>query len=226
MEIKENYYTTENIEKQAEEFLEKIKPYTTKQDTKFLPEKTVLLVLDMQRYFLDENSHAFVPSAKAITPRIKKLQNTYLEKGLPVVQTSHLNTTGDAGSMQRWWKDLITENNPLSKVVDELFDERIPVVHKTQYDAFWKTDLQRRLNKAGVKQVVVTGVMTHLCCETTARAAFIRGFDVFFTVDGTATYNKMFHQSTLINLSHGFAVPIMVKEILQHLHNIGEEKNE
>lgn len=221
MEIKENYYITENIEKRAKEFLEKIKPYSRKQDTRFLPEKSALLILDMQKYFLDESSHAYIPSSKAIIPGIKELQNAYLKKRLLVVQTRHLNTTSDAGSMQRWWKDLITEDNPLSKVVDELFDERIPVVHKTQYDAFWKTDLQQRLNKAGVKQVVVTGVMTHLCCETTARSAFMKGFDVFFTVDGTATYNKMFHLSTLINLSHGFAVPVTVKEILQHLHNWG-----
>lgn len=222
MKIKEKYYTKENIEKQAKKFLEKTKPYTKKQGTQFLPEKTALLVLDMQKYFLDENSHAFIPSAKAITPRIKKLQKTYLEKGLPVIQTKHLNTTSDAGSMRRWWKDLITENNPFSKLTDELHDEKIPVIRKTQYDAFFKTDLDEQLKKNNVQQVVITGVMTHLCCETTARSAFMRGFDVFFTVDGTATYNKTFHLSTLINLSHGFAVPIMVKKVLQHLQD--EEK--
>jgi len=57
--------------------------------------------------------------------------------------------------------------------------------------------------------------MTHLCCETTARSAFMSGFDVFFTVDGTATYNKTFHLSTLINLAHGFAIPITTKEVIQ-----------
>ncbi|MGB9641195.1 MAG: isochorismatase family protein, partial [Anaerolineales bacterium] len=44
-----------------------------------------------------------------------------------------------------------------------------------------------------------------LCCETTARSAFIRGFEPFFLVDGTATYNSYFHQATLLNLNHGFA---------------------
>ncbi len=56
--------------------------------------------------------------------------------------------------------------------------------------------------------------MTHLCCETTARSAFVRGFEVFFTIDGTATYNKEFHFATLHNLAHGFALPILVDEIL------------
>jgi len=65
--------------------------------------------------------------------------------------------------------------------------------------------------------VVICGVMTHLCCETTARSAFMRGFEVFFTVDGTATYTEAFHRASLLNLSHGFAVPVLVENILEKL---------
>ena len=61
---------------------------------------------------------------------------------------------------------------------------------------------------------VISGVMTHLCCETTARAAFMRGFEVFFTVDGTATYNEALHRSSLLTLSHGFAIPVLIDELL------------
>ena len=48
--------------------------------------------------------------------------------------------------------------------------------------------------------------MTHLCCETTARSAFVHGYEVFFLVDGTATYNQDFHRASLMNLAHGVAV--------------------
>jgi len=210
---KERYYTEENIKRQAEEFLRKI----DRKHIEFLPEKSSLIVLDMQKYFLDKNSHAYIPSAKAIIPKIKKLQDIYISKGLKVIQTRHLNTPDDAYNMGRWWKELITENNSLSAIVNELADEKIDIINKTQYDAFFKTDLEHLLKNEGIKQVVITGVMTHLCCETTARSAFMRGFDVFFTVDGTATYNRTFHLSTLINLSHGFAVPVTVDELLQQL---------
>lgn len=213
---KERYYTEENIKRQAEEFLRKI----DRKHIEFLPEKSSLIVLDMQKYFLDKNSHAYIPSAKAIIPKIKKLQDIYISKGLKVIQTRHLNTPDDAYNMGRWWKELITENNSLSAIVNELADEKIDIINKTQYDAFFKTDLEHLLKNEGIKQVVITGVMTHLCCETTARSAFMRGFDVFFTVDGTATYNRTFHLSTLINLSHGFAVPVMVEELLYHLHGL------
>jgi isochorismate hydrolase len=56
--------------------------------------------------------------------------------------------------------------------------------------------------------------MTHLCCETSARSAFMRGFEVFFPIDGTATYNRDFHLATLRNLAHGFATMTTVRELL------------
>ena len=68
-----------------------------------------------------------------------------------------------------------------------------------------------------MSQVVITGVMTHLCCETTARSAFMRGFLPFFLVDGTATYNRHFHIATLTNLAHGFAHLARVQDILATL---------
>jgi bifunctional isochorismate lyase / aryl carrier protein len=57
--------------------------------------------------------------------------------------------------------------------------------------------------------------MTHLCCETTARSAFMRGFEVFFTMDGTATYNEQLHRASLLTLSHGFALPVLMDELLR-----------
>ena len=79
------------------------------------------------------------------------------------------------------------------------------MVEKNTYSAFNKTRLQENLEKIGVKEVIVIGVMTNLCCETTAREAFIKGFRVFFSTDATATFNEELHEATLMNLAFGFA---------------------
>ena len=79
---------------------------------------------------------------------------------------------------------------------------------------FIRRDLEKLLREKGVTQVVICGVMTHLCCETTARSAFMRGFEVFFPVDGTATYNLAFHRASLINLAHGFATIVLMKDTI------------
>lgn len=79
------------------------------------------------------------------------------------------------------------------------------MVEKNTYSAFGKTDLEERLVDLGVKEVIVSGVMTNLCCETTAREAFVRGFRVFFSADATATVNEELHEATLKNMAYGFA---------------------
>lgn len=79
------------------------------------------------------------------------------------------------------------------------------VVEKSTYSAFRKTGLEEKLVEMGVDEVIVTGVMTNLCCETTAREAFIRGFRVFFSTDATATSDIDLHEATLKNMAYGFA---------------------
>ena len=54
--------------------------------------------------------------------------------------------------------------------------------------------------------VVVCGAMTNLCCETTARSAFVNNFDVVFLRDGNATTTQEFQDATLTNLEFGFAM--------------------
>jgi isochorismate hydrolase len=116
--------------------------------------------------------------------------------------------------MNSWWKELIVETNPLSEITTAIQDEHAAVFVKAQYDAFYNTHLEQWLTGRHISQVIITGVMTHLCCETTARSAFMRGFQVFFTVDATASYNRQFHQASLLNLSHGFAVPILSEQVI------------
>ena len=57
--------------------------------------------------------------------------------------------------------------------------------------------------------------MTHLCCESTARAAFMKDFEVYFVVDATATQYEELHLSSLRTLSDGFAVPVTTDHVLK-----------
>jgi isochorismate hydrolase len=187
----------------------------------YAPESSALIVLDMQKYFLHDSSHAYVASASKMLPGLRELIDGYAHRGLPVFFTRHLNTPRDAGMMARWWRELITEQNPLSEITEALDTSKGIVVRKSQYDAFYGTDLEELLRKARAEQVVICGVMTHLCCESTARSAFARGFGVFFTIDGTATYDGGYHEAALLNLSHGVARTVLMSEILEALRARG-----
>ena len=211
--MKTSYFTPETIDVTSRAMQADLAPLLREQ-TEFIPARSALLILDMQRYFLDEDSHAYIPSASAILPHLDALHASYTALGLPIVWTRHLNTPTDAGGMLRWWRDLIGADNHLSEIDPRLGTSSGIVIEKTQYDAFHETNLEEYLRACNVEQVVIAGVMTHLCCETTARSAFMRGFDVFFLIDGTATYNEDFHRATLLNLAHGFATPVLGEEIL------------
>jgi bifunctional isochorismate lyase/aryl carrier protein len=183
----------------------------------FTPGSTALIVIDMQRYFVDPSSHSFVPGAGHILPRVQSLISTFAERALPIVFTRHTNSATDGGALALWWDDLIREEDPLSAITPELDTSLGTVLGKHQYDAFHKTRLESMLRARGVERVIISGVVTHLCCETTARAAFVRGFEVTFPIDSTATYDPLFHLATLRNLSHGFASVAFVDDLLERI---------
>jgi isochorismate hydrolase len=178
----------------------------------FRPEAAALLLLDLQRYFLDPASHAFIPSAAAIVPGLLGLAAEFRRRGRPVVWTRHGNTPAEAGRMADWWRDLLRPGSPEHALALDAGSGDL-VIDKTRYDAFLGTALEAHLRSNGVDQVVIGGVAAHLCCETTARSAFMRGFHVFFLADGTADFNRAFHAAALLNLGHGFARLMMTEDI-------------
>lgn len=214
---KEKYISKENLPVKSKEWLKAISHYArNRAKYKFLPSYSALLVIDMQEYFLNEESHAFIPSSKAILPNVKILLSTYRKYELPVFFTRHsLKEDEHPGIMEKWWGDVIKEESVLSEIVPSLSPSSWEtVIRKTRYSAFQGTELENFLKQKSVKSMVITGVMTHLCCESTAREGFMKDYEVFFVVDGTATQNEELHLSSLRTLSHGFSIPVTTEELL------------
>jgi len=92
------------------------------------------------------------------------------------------------------------------------------VIFKHRYSAFYNTDLETVLRCLKVEDLVITGIMTNLCCESTARDAYYRDYKVFFLADVTGSVSEEMHLASLLNLAFGFAFVTTAKEILQELH--------
>ena len=204
----------------ADEWMKLVKPYwSSHRDERysFAPERSALLVVDMQRYFLEESSHAYLSMGEAILDNVRKMVTSFRERGRPVVFTRHALLDNESpGVMEKWWNDTLRVSDPMSEMVAELKPvDDDDVVRKTRYSAFAGTDLDSRLRSAKVESVVITGVMTHLCCETTARAAFMRDYDVYIVVDGTASSDEELHIASLKTLTDGFAMPVTTEEMLR-----------
>jgi nicotinamidase-related amidase len=201
------YVTAETIAAQAALWLERIAPFN-QHEMRLNREKSALLVVDMQEFFLAPQSPTFTMGGLAIVPVLKRLIAAFRERGRPVIFTKHVHHPDriDSGIMGWWWKGMCVEGSPESEIHRELAP--LPgekVVFKHRYSAFYNTDLETVLRCTGIEDLVVSGLMTNLCCESTARDAYYRDFRVFFPADGSGSVNEEMHLASLLNLAFGFA---------------------
>lgn len=162
-------------------------------DFPLIPARTALLNVDMQRCFV-EGSPLAAPAGRELVNTINGLIRTCRETGTLVVHTrgwmakdgSNLGVVAEL--VPPFIVDLYTEGAPtaeLHEALDVAPDDL--VIDKSRYGAFHGTDLAQQLRRRGIDTVIVSGIATNICCETTAREASQHDFRVVFLSDGTAT---------------------------------------
>ncbi|GAA1531543.1 isochorismatase family protein [Actinomadura kijaniata] len=138
-----------------------------------------LLVIDIQESFRQMPRWQAV-SNPAIVERAGRLVGAARERGDLVVWILHTEPgTGNPF-------DPVTGHVRLMDGLDP--EEGEPVLTKTSRNSFTTTGLQRILTERGIRELVVCGIQTEQCCETTARVAGDLGYDVTFVTDATATF--------------------------------------
>ena len=173
--------------------------------------KLVLLVIDMQEHFRD--------MGERITPQLNGVIDECRSKKVPTIftQHGHKDVELDSGVLGQFWghERMIRYGSEDWKLLPELHikDDDILIDEKRTYDAFFNTRLEDILHQRGVNTVIISGVMTNLCCETTARSAFVHDFQVIFLSDGTATESKEMHDATLGNIAFGFGKVMSCAEL-------------
>jgi nicotinamidase-related amidase len=138
-----------------------------------------LLVIDVQESFRTRAADWSEMHNPDIAKQVTRLVDSSRERGDLVVWVMHAEPGSD------------TVFDPTQGYV-RLFDELEPRadeprVVKTSINAFTTTNLQQQLMQNGVREVVICGIRTEQCCETTARVASDLGFDVTFVADATTT---------------------------------------
>lgn len=215
----ESYVTEITIQQKSKEWLDKIESFN-QHKMKLNVKKSALMVIDMQKFFLNPESPTFTCGGVAVLPNIKKLIKAFRSAGRPVIFTRHVHHPDklDAGIMGWWWEGMCKEGTEESEVHDEI--KPLPgekQILKHRYSAFYNTDLETILRCLKIEDLVISGIMTNMCCESTARAAYYRDYRIFFLADGTGSINEEMHLATLLNLAFGFAYITDVNEILSQL---------
>ncbi len=196
------------------------------QKFEILPNKTALVVVDMQKYQVEKDYVAFKSLNKLfpgilnyfvreveekVTPNLRKLIDFCHEVGIPVIYTKFSSFMPDGGDFSKNLKftnklayDLMGEVafpyifHPSSDIIDELKpEEQDFVLQKNTSGTFISTRLDSFLRNMEVETVLVSGVVTNFCVHSTAREAADYGFYVVIVEDCCAAWSLDIHQATL-----------------------------
>jgi ureidoacrylate peracid hydrolase len=176
------------------------------------PAKTALVVVDMQNAFmLPGVAHALCPMAEQIVPNINRLARAARESGGTVVW---IKTTFKQDALKNWstYFEMVTPQQGAKRIAaltagskgHELWAalDVWPadlIVEKTRFSAFIQgsSDLAEVLRDRGIDTVLITGTVTNVCCESTARDAMMLNFKTIMVTDGNAAVTDEDHSASL-----------------------------
>ncbi len=181
-------------------------------------DRLALVIIDMQRDFLESGGFGEalgndVSQLQAIVPAVKQLLTTFRTLALPIIYTIEGHQPdlsdcppaklqrgkgklkiGNKGTMGR----ILILGEPGNEIIPELCPrDNETVISKPGKGAFYSTDLESWLQKQSITHLIITGVTTEVCVQTTMREANDRGYECLLVEDATASYFPKFKQATL-----------------------------
>ena len=177
------------------------------------PAKSALVVVDMQNAFmLPGVAHSLCPMAEKIVPNINRLARAVRDTGGTVFW---IKTTFTEEALRDWSTYFeMTTPQRVAKRIEALTADSLghalwngldvqpqdPIVEKNRFSAFIQgsSDLAAALRARGLDTVLVTGTVTNVCCESTARDAMMLNFKTIMVTDGNAATTDEDQASSLI----------------------------
>ena len=190
------------------------------------------LVVDMQNDFVRIGAPLEVPQSRATIPAHQALLAACRARGVPVVYTRFV-AGPERTLVWEWspvlappvcccWKGFLRQYADVGKeldcadVIDEIYPEPgDPVVDKFGYGAFHNTNLDDLLKTRHVTSVLVTGTVTQICVEETARESFKRGYRTTIVSDAVSSYMPDLHAAVLKNFALKFGWVSTAAEVIE-----------
>lgn len=195
------------------EYIERVKRRSGRKHTVTSLEgpKTALIVVDMQLYFVEAGQPSECPVARDIVPNINLLAGATRRAGGSVIW---IQTHSGPDSVEYWsaYYERMTDEGTKKRVEGMKpggsgFDlwpgldvkEEDPIIPKTRYSAFIPSPskLEEELRRREIDTVLITGVSTCTCCESTARDAMMLNFRTMMISDANAAPDDSLHNATL-----------------------------
>jgi nicotinamidase-related amidase len=195
------------------------------------PERTALIIVDMQNDFVRQGAPLEVPDARGTIDNHRKLLKRFRDRPRLIVFTRFI--AGPARTLIWNWSTVLSPptcccwpgfmrsykdvegTRDAAAVIDELAPLPNELqVDKYNYGAFHRTSLLDSLQARGVEAVVVTGTVTQICVDETARGAFREGLKAVMISDAVSSFDQALHHAALTNFAMKFGWVMSTDEVL------------
>ena len=168
--------------------------------------KTALIIIDVQNFYWSNETH------EEYIANLQRILEDARRRKLHVIHVRHV-----------WGDNYEDKMFDFREEVKPLVDE--PIVTKLTAGSFYQTNLEELIKSKGIENVIITGMQTHLCCDTTIREASARGYQTTVIMEGVRTFNikgidgEMIPRETIqyitLSILQDFAKCISTEEYLQ-----------
>ncbi|WGV01690.1 isochorismatase family protein [Bacillus altitudinis] len=183
------------------------------------PKRAVLLIHDMQQYFLNAFQQDTSPITELVQ-HIEQLRDTCKELGIPVVYTAQPGDQDpkDRALLTDFWGPGLGDDEALIKIIDQLApSESDTMLTKWRYSAFKKSNFLDLLHEGERDQLIITGVYAHIGCMLTAAEAFMLDIETFFVADAVADFSLKHHKMAMTYAAERCAVTTTTNQIIRRL---------
>jgi nicotinamidase-related amidase len=200
-----------------------------------------LIIVDMQNDFVRTGAPLEVPDSRATIPVQRVLAEACRDLGIPVIYTKFI-ARPERILLWEWspvhappvcccWKGFpryypdADRELDCSDIIEELYPEPgDPIIDKFGYGAFHDTSLNDLLRARQVESVLVTGTVTQICVEETARESSKRGYRTTIVSDAVSSYMPDLHAAVLKNFALKFGWVAPAAEVINELRKRHQEE--
>lgn len=191
------------------------------------PDRAVLLIHDMQNYFLNFYDTEQSPIPELIH-NIEKLKEQCKKQGIPVAYTAQPGNqnAADRALLTDFWGKGLSDDPAQTGIIKDLApDSNDLMLTKWRYSAFKKSDFLNILEKQGRDQLIICGVYAHIGCLMTAAEAFMYDIQPFLVADAVADFSYDEHKMALDYAAKRCGVTTSTDELIKVLSKGTENSN-
>jgi nicotinamidase-related amidase len=178
--------------------------------------KVVILTNDLQYELVNKNQER-IDAVQKFKNKFCDFLNNMRSLGIPIIHLQLINDPKDH-TAERYGDHLpVTKGSDGAKILGDFLSDVDIIIEKNKDSGFYETNLDATLKKLGVETVIVTGMQTQICVQTTAADAFFRGYKVVVPTDGVVSAKEEDKKRALDWLGGYFAQITTTDEIYKHL---------